>query len=432
VATAPAPQHDSVPRAWPFKRTYYGWAIVFASFAASLGEVPVFGPVLGVFIKPMQEELGWSRATIAIGFSIGSMSGSAATVIVGRLVDRYGARLIVAIAGVLITAALLGMASMNEPWQFWALFGVGRGSAIAGVEIGTSVAVSNWFYRKRARALAIKGIGQRLGQTLVPLMVFAVMAASDWRTAFVAMAALASIVIIIPALLFIRRQPEDMGLAPDGIVWPVGAAGQRTGGSDHEVSWTLSEAIRTRAFWLITFFSLGTPFVQGATNLHLVANFQDRGLSDALAVSVLSIFAAVSALALLPVGLMMERVHVRHAAMVMAVILVAAMAVISVADSYWEALVFATLFGVGTAMRNIIETLLMANYFGRDSLGAIKGFSAPFRMLSPLGAVLAGRISDLTGSYSIAFYIFMGVAAVMFVAITFATPPIKPGSIPGR
>jgi cyanate permease len=108
------------------------------------------------------------------------------------------------------------------------------------------------------------------------------------------------------------------------------------------------------------------------------------------------------------------------------------MAVISVADSYWEALVFATLFGVGTAMRNIIETLLMANYFGRDSLGAIKGFSAPFRMLSPLGAVLAGRISDVTGSYSIAFYIFMGVAAVMFVAITLATPPIKPGSIPGR
>ena len=87
---------QSVPRIWPFRGTYYGWAIVGASFLATLGEVPVFGPVLGVFITPIEEELGWSRATIAFGFTAGTMTGSVASIVVGRLLDRYGARVVMA------------------------------------------------------------------------------------------------------------------------------------------------------------------------------------------------------------------------------------------------------------------------------------------------------------------------------------------------
>ena len=152
-----------IPRVWPFKRVYYGWAIVLASFVASFGEVPANGPVIGVFIKPIQEELGWSRGTIAMGFAIGSIVGALSSAIVGRLVDRYGAQIIVVAAGVLITFALLGLSTIQEPWQFWALFGLARGSALAGVGIGTSAVVSKWFYRQRARTLANKGLGHRAG-----------------------------------------------------------------------------------------------------------------------------------------------------------------------------------------------------------------------------------------------------------------------------
>ena len=109
----------AIPRGWPFKRVYYGWAIVIATFVISFGEVPVFGPVLGVFILPMQEDLGWSRATIALGFTIGSISGSVTTFIIGSLLDRYGARIIVVSTGIVITIAMLGLAMMDQLWQFW-------------------------------------------------------------------------------------------------------------------------------------------------------------------------------------------------------------------------------------------------------------------------------------------------------------------------
>jgi MFS family permease len=250
---------------------YYGWAIVVAAFAASFGEVPVNGPVIGVFIKPMQDELGWSRGTIAMGFTIGSIVGALSSAMVGRAVDRYGARVIVVASGVLIATALVGLSMIQEPWQFWVLFGLGRGAALAGVGIGTSVAVGKWFYRRRARMLAIKGIGHRTGQVVMPVVIVAIMSVADWRTAFIVSGGIAVLLIVVPSLLYFRKSPEDA----------VDVTGQLSGVNEMtdvnlEVSWTLEEARRTRSFWLIVCFTVGTPFVLGATNLHLVANFQDR------------------------------------------------------------------------------------------------------------------------------------------------------------
>ena len=109
-----------ISRAWPFKRTFYGWAVVLAAFSASFGEVPAFGPILGIFMKPIEDELGWSRATIAAGFTIGSLFGALASMVVGRLVDRFGARFVVGIAGILISSSMLAISQIQEPWQFWA------------------------------------------------------------------------------------------------------------------------------------------------------------------------------------------------------------------------------------------------------------------------------------------------------------------------
>jgi OFA family oxalate/formate antiporter-like MFS transporter len=424
LGTAPKP----ISRAWPFKRTFYGWAVVVAAFSASFGEVPVFGPILGIFIKPMQEELGWSRATIALGFTIGSLTGSLASVVVGQLVDKYGSRLVVAIAGLLITSALVGISVVNEPWQFWAMFGLGRASAVAGVEIGTSVAVAKWFYRRRARALGLKGIGQRSGQAIMPMLIYAVMSCWDWRMAFMVLAVTTALLIVLPSLMYLRRQPEDYGLLPDGETREIG--GSRGPGARDEVQWSLPEARRTWAFWLIVLFTVCTPFVQGATNLHMVINFQDQGMADGLAVSVLSIFAASSALSMMPVSLLLERIHVRYGAMLQAVVLIVSLLVLLGADTYGEAVVFAVLFGAAAGMRNIVETLLLANYFGRESLGAIKGFSAPFRIISPIGPLFAGFVRDTTGSYEVAFITFIGVSFVMLFAMVAAKPPVKRGRGP--
>ena len=396
--------------------------------------MPGFGPVLTIFVKPIQDELGWSYTTISTGFLIGSAAGAVASSVTGWLVDKYGPRVVVALGGVGLAGALVGLSTIQEPWHFWTFFGLARGSVIAGVEIGSSVAIAKWFVRQRGRTLALKSMGQRSGQVVLPIVSFLIMDASDWRTAYVALSGFACLAIVVPALVLMRSQPENYGLLPDGATdlrnthLHGNDGGERERGTQivEEESWTLREARGTRAFWLITVFLICTPFVQGATNLHMAPIFHDRGLSDGQAVAIVSIFGMSSVSSILPMGFIMERVQVRLGAIAQALLVLTSMLLLLLpAGGFPVAVLWAMIFGVGAGMRNVIEVLLLANYFGRGSLGAIKGFTAPFRMISPFGPVLAGFIRDESGSYVGAFILFAGVSVLMLLLMVFATQPRK-------
>ena len=418
--------HQSPPRFWP-KNIFYGWAIVGTGFVAAFGMVPMFGPVLGVFFGPIEEELGWSRATIALAFTIGSMTSSASTFVFGRVLDRYGSRAIVVIAGIIIVSAMVGISFMQAPWQFWILFGLGRGSALGGIQIGIGISVAHWFVKKRPRAVAIRQSGLRAGQAVFPLIILAILTFTDWRAAWRILAVLTGLLTIVPGFVFLRRRPEDLGLYPDGekpdeSPIPSGGGFRR---NVRDISWTLAEARRTRAFWMVVLFVSVDRFALGAINLHMVIRFQDQGLSDVQAVSILSLFATVSALTGVPWGFVMEQLHIRWGAMLISLLLLLSMVVLIVADNYPMAIAFGLLFGFAVGGASLIEGLLFADYFGREHQGAIRGFTAPFRIASPIGPTMAGFIHDRTGSYDLAFMIFGGIFLIMLLAMAFATPPVK-------
>lgn len=425
--TEPDEQPMHPPRFWP-KKVFYGWAIVFTGSVASFGMVPMFGPVLGVFFEPIQAELGWSRTEMAFAFTLGSMTSSLSTFLFGKVIDRYGTRALVVIAGFVIAGAMVGISFMQAPWQFWLLFGLGRGSALGGIQIGVGISVAQWFIKKRPRAVAIRQSGLRAGQAIVPLMILLMLTFTGWREAWRILAAFTAITIIIPGFLYLRRKPEDLGLYPDGEK-PLDESAPAPRGFARDVrdiSWTLKEARKTRAFWMIVVFVSVDRFALGAINLHLVINFQDKGLSAAQAVSILSLFAATSALTGVPWGFVFERMHIRFSAMLISVLLLLSMGVLLIVDSYPLAILFGLTFGFAVGGSSLVETLLWSDFFGRRHMGEIRGFTAPFRLLSPTGPTLAGFIFDQTGSYRIAFYMFGSIFFVMLIAMSFATPPVKP------
>ena len=135
----------------------------------------MYGPVFAVFVKPIGDEMGWSRSTITLAFTIGSLGGSMLSALVGSVLDRYGARSVIVVAGMVVGSALFGVAAMTEPWHFWLAYGVGRAAAVAGIGLGTSVSIANWFVAKRGRAVAVRGVGQRTGQSVMPLLILPVL-----------------------------------------------------------------------------------------------------------------------------------------------------------------------------------------------------------------------------------------------------------------
>jgi MFS family permease len=417
---------------WPFQKIYYGWAIVWSSAVIAIAQTPMFGPVLSAFVKPISDDLGWSRATISLAFTIGTLTGSVASLAVGRILDRHGARVVIVIAGLLIAGSLLGLATMTEPWHFWTFFGIGRGAAIAGIQMGTTVAIANWFVRKRARAAAITSAGLRFGQAIVPLLIIPILIAFNWRIAFGSLSIFAVILILVPSIIYIRRRPEDFGMKPDGEQpdeEPIIENENQSIGSlrltisDNE--WSLKEALRTKSLWLTVTGMTISMFTIPSMNLHAVANFQDHGMAQTLATTVIVIFAGTAAVASFGWGILMDRIHVRFGlALVFVIFAMSTVMIMLWVDTYVQAVLFALVFGIAVGGISVGERIIWANYFGRRSVGSIKGFSMLFvGTIGPTGPVLTGFLRDQTGDYNLAFLVLLGAAGAGLAAMICALPP---------
>jgi sugar phosphate permease len=427
LSLRPSSSQANVPFLWPFKRAFYGWGIVSVSMLVTFAHAPMYGPMLAIFVKPIGDDLGWSRTTIALAFTIGSFSGSMLSGVVGGLFDRYGGRGIIALSGMVVAGAMLGLAVMTDPWHFWALIGVGRGVAIAGINLGTSVMIAKWFIRMRGRAMAIGGSGVRIGQAALPFLAHAIIVTQGWRSAYVVLAVLTALLVTIPALIYMRRKPEDLGLLPDGDDPNADPNDARMEGRRQlrlEEAWTLKEAIREPSLWLVVLVLAAGAFALTAVNLHLTASFQDRGISAVLAVTVTAIYTGVSAVSMIVWGFAIERIHARYLTMAVSLIYIVSMVVMLQANTFPVALAFVLMFGVATGGWTVLHNVLIADYFGRHSVGAIRGFTMPFTgFINPLGPLLAGWLRDTHGDYNMAFIIFIGVFVLMFVSMLLAVPP---------
>ena len=199
---------------------------------------------------------------------------------------------------------------------------------------------------------------------------------------------------------------------------------------DTEVQWSLQEATGTRAFWMLVLAVAGVYFINGAVNLHAVAHFQDRGMSTGLAVTIVTVFAVTTVVAALVWGFITEHLHVRWATTATALTYLVALVILVQAETYPAAVLFGIMFGAASGGWTTVERLLIPNYFGRMSAGAISGVKEVVGgCISPFGPILAGLVRDLTGDYTPAFIAFGGVALLIMLAMALARPPRKTVSV---
>ena len=196
---------------------YYGWVIFAMASVPSFGARPVASvAVLSVFVVPMADEFGWSRGFVSGAVSLGAVGGLILSPVAGRLIDRYGSSVIVAGCSAVVgsCALALGLVALSW-WSFYAIYVPGRAVFSSPLELSTTTAVSNWFIRRRALALAAFGALQGIGLGTLPLVAAALIGVFDWRTAWATLGAVTLVSGIVPPLLLMARRPEDMHLEPD-------------------------------------------------------------------------------------------------------------------------------------------------------------------------------------------------------------------------
>lgn len=422
----------SAPERPPAKgRLYPGWIVVMAAAMTVFAEVSFFNPVLGVFIPEFEREFGWSRTEISLGATAGTLGAAVIAPFFGPLIDRYGGKRFVVAGGVIMALGLFSLANMQTEWQFFAIYGVGRAVAAGLISMAATVTVSKWFVRKRGLAVGLTTVGTRFGFATMPVAIQLIIDSSDWRTAAYVLAVVVAFFGTVPALLWLNRRPEDIGLLPDGdTVDPRTGLAPRRGLAEH--SWTRKQAMATAAFWLITAAISLQTFAGGAVNLHQIPYMVDRGISQGQAALVLSLFAVFSAGGGLLESFIEHRFGVGARVNFIIGLLGSAggMVILMFTETFALGVVFAAFYGTSFGLMITSQQVVFADYFGRESLGAIRGASLPFFMLlQAAGPIVGGAFYDATGSYMGAFVVFTTGYLVAAAALMLAKRPRVPAEV---
>ena len=416
-------------------KIFYGWVIVAVGFLAHIASAFSISSTLSVFLKPLSQDLGISRGVFSLIRSGEILVGAVAAPLVGSLLDRHGGRWLIAAGGLVSGAGFLLLGQARDFWQFaivrWLL--ISPGDTLMGSMV-VNVSISQWFLRMRGRALALAGMGHGLAKVCMPLLAASLILYVGWRGAWVVFGALTLALVVGPSLLLMRRRPEDMGLLPDG---------RSTGESDsvaaeqsnklksrrrpaEEVTWSRAEALRTRAFWLIvTTFGVAHVGVTGL-NLHVFSYVSDQGHPAMVAALVMSIIAVMQFSTPMVWGVLAERANV--ARLIMAKFLIQAFGILLALSDPGVVSLYAGffLYGIGMGGTSILAEMIWANYFGRISLGRIRGMGSLITSaFSAGGPPFFGLLFDATQSYSLSFSIFIAMLFASAFLSLFLRAPAK-------
>jgi MFS family permease len=385
-----------------------GWLVVLAAFfgaMVSFGSLLVF--TFGVFVKPLHAEFGWSREAISAGFGIAAMTVAAASPVLGRLLDRFGPRIVIlpcmTIFG--LSFASLGLLTPHLPHfygTFLVLGAVGNGTT----QMGYSRAVSSWFDRRRGLALALVMAGVGSGAMVFPPVAQALIDAYGWRAAYFVLGGVILLLGVPMTALFVREHP---------------AAGIRTQAASAEAG--VFEGVRSRPFAIIIATLVLVSVSTNGAIAHLMPMLTDRGVAAGAAAFAISALGLSSFAGRLATGALLDRFFGPKLAMYLFAVSAAGILLLTQAASSWMGVAAAVLVGVGVGAEADVTPYLLTRYFGLRSFSTLYGLTwTAYAVAGAAGPVMMGKVFDATGSYA-ALLSGLSVATLCAAVLMRMLPP---------
>jgi len=420
---------DKTARSLTGGRFFYGWIIVLITFMTSMITAGITGYGLSFFVLPMSTDLGITRTEFS-SVSLFRLVLMPVVPLLGILVDKkHGPRILLSVGGVIAGVTLIATATVQTLWQFYVIYGIVFGLAMlamGGMLVGPAI-ISKWFIQRRGRAMAIGTMGISTGGVVIAPLAGWAISEYGWRTAWVILGVVVIFAITPISGLFMRRSPEDMDMYPDGKSSDVESAGNM--GANSEFPWTVRQASKTSAFWLI----LGSQTLGFAalspTLFHQVAYMQDKGLGLGAAASIATLVALCAVISKLPWGLLTERIQVRWVLSLCTITAGLSLMIVVVSQDLAMFYVYAVLYGLMMGGYPTIMNVVWPTYFGRQNAGTIRGFVTPVStIVGTVTPVFAGLMWDRLGSYDLAFTVFAISWVLAGIIMLVASQPKPPTS----
>ncbi len=416
------PKSSRVPVIDDVRGVFRGWKLVgLAAFLLTIMSLTVFQG-LGTFVVALQEKFGWSRTTISGAFALARAQGSVIGPFEGFLVDRVGIRRMVLIGYSTMGVGFVLLSRIDHVWQFYAAFTVITVGSGLGGWLAMITLVNNWFIRKRSIAMAAAMSGVHLGGVLVPVLAFG-LDSQGFRTTTLFIGILI-LVVVVPATQLVRNKPEDVGLLPDGAPRPRPAGGSSPAVAQAEPDFTVREALRTPAFWLLILVQISSSSSTVSLSTHLVPRLTDSGMSLSSAGLVVMTATVVALPSQFLFGFLADRFSKPPIIFGLLIVQASSIVVIALADGVAAAYVFAVMYGVAFGGRMPLTTSIRGDYFGRRAFATITGLSyVPNNIFTIVAPLFAGYMFDQTGSYVLPFTVFAAMSYTGAVLVLFVRRP---------
>ncbi len=395
---------------------FYGYIVVMAAIGIQVIAFGIFN-TFGVFFKPIQNEFGWSRATISGAGSIRSLIFGLLAIIVGSLNDRFGPRITMTVCGFFFGLGHLLMSRVNSIGQLYLFYGVIVGVGASALDVVLLSTVARWFVKKRGMISGITKAGTGLGMLIMPLVASRLISAYGWDTAYVVLGSII-LIVVIPLAFLLRRDPGEMQLLPDGEE-QINAAGLDSA----EAGFSLREASRTRQLWTICAVYLTIIFCAQTILVHIAPHAVDLGISATDAAIIVSVVGGVSIAGRLVMGNAGDRIGNKRAMVICFALLVAALSWLQFARELWMLYLFAAVYGFAHGGFFALLSPLIAGLFGTRSQGTTLGIVLFGGQIGgAIGPLLTGYIFDTRGSYQLAFLILLAFATTGLILMTSLRP----------
>ena len=397
------------------------------SAAAQFMSAPGQSYSVSAFKKPMQDSLGITETNLSFAYGVATIVSGVVLPWTGRMVDRFGARMILPIAAAFLGLSCFWMSSVSSVLMLYIGFTLIRCLGQGAMWLVGTWIVGEWFLRKRGFATAVSGLGSSLSVMLFPILNLYLIKHYDWQTAWIILGSIVAATIVLPAVIFLRNRPEDIGEHPDGVAPDQNTVDSTNGASQPTLqSWTLREVLADSTFWKLLSVAVCVGMIGTGLVFHQETILAQRGISKDLAMWLISVQALVGTGVAFWAGSLTDRYPTEKLLALSMGIFSASIVVLYLLPHWGFAFLFAFLAGLNGAIQRTAGTVVWVNYYGRENQGVIRGAAMSAMILAAaIGPLPLALANDYLKSYDAALIAYAIVPIISMVLVLSARQPTR-------
>lgn len=403
-------------------RFFYGYIVVIVAFLTVLVS---FGAnnTFGIFFTSLLNEFYWTRAIIAGAFSLSWITHGLFSIVMGRLNDKFGSRLVITVCGALLASGFLLMSQISTAWQLYLFYGVIIGISMGGFYISTVSTVARWFVKRRGLMTGIVLCGVSIGTLIAPPVANWLISTYDWRSSYIIIG-FTVLLVILSTAQFLKRDPTQVGQLPHGV-----HTKETTSLEPVLEGFFLKEAIVTKQFWLVFGICFCVGFCAYVIMVHIALHAIELGTTTTTAANILATVGGVSATGRVVMGSAVDRIGSKQVLIIGFLLMVGALLGFILTNETWMLYLFAAVYGFAYGGCDVPFSPLVAALFGLRSHGLILGvIGSGFAIGSATGPFVAGYIFDTTNSYQAAFLVCAVIVTLGLILTAVLRQPPSPKS----